>query len=64
MQLAICLPKTTEIDKLLTDKGADILRYDQQWKQYRLKLKKSDLATMDTLLKELMKKAYQLKQKQ
>ena len=41
--LHIRLDKTDEIDALLEDSDLDILAYDKQWKQYRLRLQKTDL---------------------
>ena len=64
MLLSICLPKTPELDAQLNAIGLDVLEYDKQWKQYRIKLKESDITAQRELLSNLLNKAYNLRKKE
>ena len=61
MQLSIRLPKSAELDQKLEEKGVDVLAYDKQWNEYRLKLREPDLVTHSELLKELLIQAFELR---
>jgi hypothetical protein len=47
-----------EIQKRLEEADLDVLSYDRQWEQYRIRLKEADLVEKSDRLKWLMKKAY------
>jgi len=48
-----------EIQRQLNESDLDLLSYDHQWKQYRVRLKESDLSETSGTLKGLMNKAYE-----
>lgn len=64
MVIAISLPKTDELDAQLERSGLDVLEYDKQWKQYRIKLKESDIAPHRDLLCGLLNQACNLRKKE
>lgn len=47
-----------EVQKRLDESNLDVLSYDRQWRQYRIRLKETDIAENIEILKWLMKKAY------
>ncbi|MBZ9730885.1 hypothetical protein LB467_14410 [Salegentibacter sp. JZCK2] len=49
--------RVEEVDELLESSDLDILSYDKQWKQYRVRLSDKDLASNIDLLKNLVEKA-------
>lgn len=49
--------KVEEIDELLENSDFEMLSYDKQWKQYRLKLSEKDVASNTDLLRKLVEKA-------
>ncbi|TDN93370.1 hypothetical protein DET49_10496 [Salegentibacter sp. 24] len=49
--------RVEEIDELLESSDLDILSYDKQWKQYRVRLSDKDLASNIEMLKDLVEKA-------
>ena len=51
--------KVEEIDELLENSDLEMLSYDKQWKQYRLKLSEKDVASNTDLLRKLVEKAKQ-----
>jgi len=51
-------PEDDEIQKQLDASDLDILSYDRQWKQYRIRVKKGDIKDNSENFKWLMKKAY------
>jgi len=53
------LEKDSEIDSLLDENGFDILDYDSKWKQYRLRLSKSEVIDKKEVLSSLLKKSYE-----
>lgn len=55
--LNIKLDKSEEIDELIQSSALDLLSYDNQWGQYRIRLKESDLETNHSVLKLLVMKA-------
>ena len=64
MLLSITLPKTPELDAQLETSGLNVLEYDKQWKQYRIKLhKESDIVSKRELLTKLLTDACNLKKK-
>ena len=57
--LEMKLPKTEEIDAKIEQAGLETLEYDARHGQYRLSLRKEDIAKRGELLKDLMQAAYQ-----
>lgn len=55
--LHIKLDKSEEIDNLLEDSDLEILAYDKQWKQYRLRLQDSNLEKNLDIIKSLCENA-------
>jgi len=51
------IEKAEDIDELLANSDLDILTYDKQWKQYRLRLKETDLNTNFEIIKKLAETA-------
>lgn len=51
------LEKVEEIDDLLENSDLDVLAYDKQWGQYRIRLKETDLKSNFDILKTLTEKA-------
>lgn len=53
------LEKTEELDEILENSDIDILSYDRQWKQYRFRLKDTDLESESSLniIKDFSQKA-------
>ena len=51
------LEKTEEIDDILENSDLDILAYDKQWGQYRIRLKETDLKVNFEILKLLIEKS-------
>jgi hypothetical protein len=55
------LERTEEIDEIIENSDLDSLAYDQQWNQYRIRVKESDLSNNISAIKDLAmraKKAY------
>ena len=50
--------KEAEVDQMLTDSDFDVMSYDKQWNQYRIRLKESDIEDNKDLLSSLIEKAY------
>ena len=50
--------QTDEIEKILTESDFDILSYDRQWKQYRLRLTDKDIENNKDVLIALVKMAF------
>ena len=46
------------VQKRLDESDLDVLSYDRQWRQYRVRLKEKDLEGNNEILKWLMKEAY------
>jgi len=45
------LEQTEEVDQLIEESDLDVLAYDKQWNQYRIRIKESDLDTnIDTII--------------
>ena len=57
--LAIKLEKTEEINEMIAQSDLDILTYDQQWNQYRFRIKEGDLGDNFSVIYELASKAKQ-----
>ena len=51
------LEKTEEIDDILENSDLDILAYDKQWGQYRIRLKETDLKVNFEILKLMIEKS-------
>lgn len=47
-----------EINELLNSSDLDLLSYDRQWRQYRIRLKETDVESNQELLKDFIEKAY------
>jgi hypothetical protein len=45
------IEKTDELDELIENSDLDILAYDKQWKQYRFRLKETDIETNFEIIK-------------
>lgn len=56
--LSIKYENNAEFDELLKQTDMDILSYDKQWNQYRLRLNKDDIDNNKELLLKLIEKAY------
>ena len=61
MVLTIRLPQNIEIDEKLEQANIDLLEY-LRWGAYRLKLSVGDIHKHETLLKEILKKAYEYRE--
>jgi hypothetical protein len=48
-----------DIDKLIKESDLDVLTYDKQWKQYRIRMKTEDIKINHDVLITLMKKAFE-----
>ena len=59
IRLEVKLPQKEETDQLLQKSGLDLMSYDRQWRQYRLRLAPDDVDKYKTLLTELMKNAWE-----
>lgn len=58
VMLNIKLEEDGEINKRLEESSLDVLSYDKQWNQYRLRIKNNDLESNDfMIIKELVEKA-------
>ena len=51
------LEKANDIDELLDNSDLDVMSYDKQWKQYRLRLKDSDVKSNWEIIQQLTEKA-------
>lgn len=58
LNLSVKLPKTDETDRSLEVQGLDLLDYDRQWKNYRIRLTADDFKKHETFITELLKKAF------
>jgi len=58
MILSFKLEKSNEIDEKLNNTNLDVLSYDNQWKQYRIRLNSEDINSNKQLLEELIKLAF------
>jgi hypothetical protein len=56
--LAAKLPQTDETQALLDQTDMDVMPYDKQWKQYRLRLTAKDIEQGKATLLQLIQKAY------
>jgi hypothetical protein len=59
VRLEVKLPQTEETDKLLQDSGLDLMSYDRQFHNYRLRLAPEDIDGNRPLLTDLMKRAWE-----
>ena len=57
--LALRLEQTEERDQDLASSDLDILAYDRQWKQYRVRIQKGDFIKNKEVLMKLIKQAYE-----
>jgi len=51
------LPKTDEIDDILADSGLDLLTYDRQWRQYRIRVMSTPNDEQRDTIRSLVKQA-------
>lgn len=58
MLLEIRLKQSPEIQEKLDNAGLDTVGYDSQWRRYRIRLDKNDIAKNRDLLKQLLQQAY------
>lgn len=58
IRLNVKLKKTTDIDEIINDSGFDLLPYNKQSNEYRLKLKEDDFKNNRDVIADLLKKAY------
>ena len=58
MILTVRIDQNEETSSQLSESDMEILTYDRQWKNYRIKLGKNDYEKNKELLKDLMQKAY------
>ena len=56
--LAAKLPQAEETQALLEQTDMDIMAYDKQWNQYRVRLTEKDIQQSDATLLQLIQKAY------
>ncbi len=59
IRLEVKLPQTEATDHLLQESGLDLMSYDRQWRQYRLRLTPDDVDGNRPLLTDLMKNAWE-----
>ena len=64
INLELKLPQESEIDSKLSDAGINTLEYSTRWSIYRLQLTKSEIAKHQTLLSELIERAYMYRKEQ
>ena len=53
------IPRTPELQTQLEDAGMDLLDYDTRWSRYRIRLKPEDINESETMIKDLIKRAYE-----
>lgn len=58
MLLSVKHEQTEEIEQLISESDFDVLAYDRQWKQYRLRLTKKDIENSKDALAQLIGLAY------
>lgn len=51
------LEKADEVDELLENSDLNVMSYDKQWKQYRVKLKENDIKSNWEIIKQLTERA-------
>ena len=59
LQLNVRLKKNEEIDEIINNSDLDQLAYDNQWKEYRFRLKQDDLISSKDVIVDLFKRAYE-----
>jgi hypothetical protein len=59
MTLEIKLPQSDELDAKIEQAGLETLEYSKQWGLYRLRLTKDDIKSKGSILKELVRLAYE-----
>jgi len=59
LQLNVKLKRTDELDEIAEDSDLDQMPYDNQWKQYRFRVKEEDLITNKEVIIDLFKRAYE-----
>lgn len=59
LQLNIKLKKEDDVDEIVNNSDLDQLAYDNQWKQYRFRLKDEDLLGNKDVIVSLLKRAYE-----
>ena len=59
LQLNVKLKKNEEIDEIINNTNLDQIAYDNQWKEYRFRLKQEDLLSSKNVIVDLFKRAYE-----
>lgn len=59
LKLELALPQTDDLDARIDAAGFDAMDYDKQWRHYRIRLTKPDIASKADALRQLMKLAYE-----
>lgn len=59
VNLELKLPRVDETDQKIDNAGLETLEYSTRWRQYRLSLKREDISSKRSVLKELIGAAYQ-----
>jgi hypothetical protein len=59
IRLELKLPQTEATDQILQQSGLDLMSYDRQWRQYRIRLAPDDVDRNKSLLIDLMKNAWE-----
>ena len=62
VQVMLKLPKGSEFDSAIEATGIDELTYDRQWGQYRLNVSAEDFAANREALRNLMKRAWEIRE--
>ena len=57
IRVEVKLPRTEATDQFLQESGVDLMGYDRQWGQYRIRLAPADVEKYAPLLTELMQRA-------
>jgi len=58
MRLEPRLDRTDEVQAKIEEAGLDVMEYDSRWGRYRIRLAKGDVKKHETLLRDILKRAY------
>lgn len=59
LQLNVKLTKSEDVNEIIDNSDLDQIAYDNQWKQYRFRVKQQDLVNNKEVIVSLLKKAYE-----
>ena len=59
LQLSIKLKRNEEIDEIVNNSDLEQLAYDNQWKEYRFRIRQEDLISSKDVIVDLLKRAYE-----